>query len=130
MESSIGLKTKKMNLQELKLISQEGEGYKIEFKENISNIDKNIVAFANSSGGKIFLGITDNKEIKEIKITNKLKSEVQDIANKCRPKVKIFLEESKNALTINVREGEDKPYECSSGFYKRIGPNTQKLTKN
>ncbi len=119
-----------MNQQELELILQEGEGYKIEFKENISNIDKNIVAFANSSGGRIFVGITDNKKIKGIKITNKLKSELQDIANKCRPKIKILLEEFKNILIINVREGEDKPYECSSGFYRRIGSNTQKLTRN
>lgn len=48
---------------ELKLILKEGEGYKVEFKENISGIDKDIVAFSNSSGGKIFIGITDEKEI-------------------------------------------------------------------
>jgi ATP-dependent DNA helicase RecG len=40
-----------MNQQELMLILQEGEGYKIEFKEKLANIDKEIVAFANSSGG-------------------------------------------------------------------------------
>ena len=43
---------------ELDLILQQGEGYKIEFKESLNNIDKELVAFANSSGGKIFLGIT------------------------------------------------------------------------
>ncbi|MGA1826300.1 MAG: hypothetical protein ACMUIP_16720 [bacterium] len=30
---------------------------------------------------------------------------------------------------MNIREGENKPYECSSGFYKRIGPNSQKITR-
>lgn len=74
-----------MNKNELRLILEEGEGYKIEFKESLANIDREIVAFANSSGGRIFLGITDNKEIQDIAITNKLKSQMQDIANNCQP---------------------------------------------
>ena len=41
-----------MNREELKLILQEGEGYKVEFKENTSGLDREIIAFANSSGGK------------------------------------------------------------------------------
>ncbi len=39
-----------MNKHELKMILQEGEGYKIEFKENLNGLDKDIVAFANASG--------------------------------------------------------------------------------
>jgi len=39
-----------MREKELQFILEEGEGYKIEFKENLSNIDKDLVAFANSSG--------------------------------------------------------------------------------
>ena len=31
---------------------------------------------------------------------------------------------------MEVREGEDKPYKCSSGFYKRIGATSQKMTRN
>lgn len=120
----------KLTKQDLEIILQEGEGYRIEFKENISNIDKEIVAFANSSGGKIYIGITDNKEIKGITVTNKLKSQIQDIANNCQPAVKILFEEYKNILIIEIPEGEDKPYKCSSGFYTRVGPNSQKLNRN
>ena len=119
-----------MNKKELQLILQEGEGYKIEFKESLTNLDKELVAFANSSGGKIFLGITDEAKIKGIRITNQLKSQVQDIANNCQPHVKLLLTEIDNVLVINVREGEDKPYKCSSGFYTRVGPNSQKLNRN
>ena len=39
-----------MDKEELKLILQEGEGYKIEFKESISNIDKDIVSFGEKLG--------------------------------------------------------------------------------
>lgn len=119
-----------MNKKEIQLILEEGEGYKIEFKENLSGIDKEFVAFANASGGKIFLGIDDNKEIKGINITNTLKSQIQDIANNCQPSIKISFESFENILIINVRLGEDKPYQCSSGFYTRVGPNSQKLTRN
>jgi len=110
-----------VNRRELEQILENGEGYRIEFKESSSNIDSELVAFANSSGGKIFLGITDNREIKGINITNKLKSQIQDIANNCQPAIKILFDELKNILVINVREGEDKPYKCSSGFYTRAG---------
>jgi ATP-dependent DNA helicase RecG len=119
-----------MNRKELEMILKEGEGYKIEFKEGTGGLDKELVAFANSSGGRIFLGVTDNGEIRGVKITNKLKSQVQDVANNCRPKIKILFESFGNILVINVREGEDKPYECSPGFYKRIGPNSKKMTRD
>jgi len=62
----------------------------------MTNIDKELIAFANSSGGRIFLGVTDDKDIKGVKITNKLKSQVQDIANNCQPPIKIILEEFEN----------------------------------
>jgi ATP-dependent DNA helicase RecG len=123
-----------MNPEDFAMLLEEGEGYKIEYKEGVSGIDKDMVAFANSSGGVIFLGITDDKQIKGINITNRLKTQIQDIANNCRPKVKIFLEEiefdNKDVLIVNLREGVDKPYECSSGFYKRIGAISQKLTRD
>jgi ATP-dependent DNA helicase RecG len=123
-----------MTPEELVMLLEGGEGYKIEFKEGVSDIDKDMVAFANSSGGRIFLGITDDEQIKGINITNRLKTQIQDIANNCRPKVKIFMEQiefhDKNVLGVNIREREDKPYECSSGFYKRIGAISQKLTRD
>jgi ATP-dependent DNA helicase RecG len=87
-----------MNKDELQLILEEGEGYRIEFKESRTSIDKELVAFANSSGGRIFLGVTDDKEIKGVNITNRLKSQIQDIANNCQPPIKIILEEFENIL--------------------------------
>jgi ATP-dependent DNA helicase RecG len=87
-----------MNKDELQLILEESEGYRIEFKESMTSIDKELVAFANSSGGRIFLGITDDKEIKGVNITNKFKSQIQDIANNCQSSIKIILEEFENIL--------------------------------
>jgi len=72
-----------MREKEFQLILEEGEGYKIEFKESLSNIDREFIAFSNASGGRVFLGITDGRKIKGVNITDKLKSQIQDIANKC-----------------------------------------------
>lgn len=119
-----------MNERELQLILEEGEGYKIEFKESLNNLDKEMVAFANSSGGRIFLGITDAGKVKGVSITNDLKSRIQDMANNCTPKIKISFDAVGSVFIINIKEGEDKPYECSSGFYKRIGPNSQKMRRD
>jgi predicted HTH transcriptional regulator len=46
-----------MTEKELKYILEQGEGYRIEFKEQIAGLDKEMVAFANASGGFIYLGI-------------------------------------------------------------------------
>ena len=100
---------------------------KIEFKESLKNIDKEIVAFSNALGGRIFLGIGDDNKVKGIGMTNKLKSQIQDIANNCDPAVKISLVKFGRVLIINVEEGQNKPYRCSSGFYMRQGPNSQKM---
>lgn len=119
-----------MNEQELRLILDEGEGQRIEFKESLANLDKELVAFANASGGRILVGITDCREIKGARISNRLKSQVQDAASNCDPQVEIELESFKDILVINISEGEDKPYKCGSGFYRRVGPNSQKLSRN
>lgn len=119
-----------MNEQELQHILEEGEGQEIEFKESLANLDKEMVALANASGGRIFVGITDGREIKGAKISNRLKSQVQDTASGCDPKVDIELEGFEDILIIVVKEGVDKPYKCGSGFYQRVGPNSQKLSRS
>ena len=93
-----------MNKKELKFILQEGEGQFIEFKENLDKkFAQEIVAFANASGGKIFLGIDDENNIQGIKITNKLKSRIQDISRNCDPAIVINLESFEKILIINIK---------------------------
>ena len=122
-----------MNTHEkLHLILAEGESYKIEFKEKLSNLDKEIVAFANASGGSLFLGVNDDGMVIGIDITNKLKSQVQDIARNCDPSINIQFTSHKDqqVLEVVVAEGVDKPYRCKDGFFLRIGPSSQKLKRD
>ena len=120
-----------MNKKEFEFILQRGEGFKIEFKESFDkSIAKDIVAFANAEGGKIFLGVNDSGNIKGIKITNKFISQLYDLTRNCDPSIKVDLEKFENILIVYIDEGEDKPYKCKEGFYLREGANSQKLKRD
>jgi ATP-dependent DNA helicase RecG len=118
-----------MTDQEIQAVIQSGEGYKIEFKRNVnSDLVKEMVAFANSSGGRIFVGIDDDNAIRGITVTNELKSKVVAMASDCDPSISVELEAFKNLLIIHIPEGRNKPYRCTNEFYIRNGPNSLKLS--
>jgi ATP-dependent DNA helicase RecG len=87
-----------MTPEELELVLSEGEGYHIEFKEQLAGIDKEMVAFANASGGFIYLGIADDRTVKGFHADNKTRSQIQDIARNCDPLVQINMYEFQNIL--------------------------------
>lgn len=63
-----------MTSKELDYIIQEGEGYLVEFKERVgASLAREITAFANASGGRIFIGIADNCSIIGVKADNKIR---------------------------------------------------------
>ena len=116
---------------ELKQLIQTGEGYHLEFKESLDkSFIEEICAFANSSGGKVLLGISNDGEIKGIKTDNNILSRIQDVVNRLEPKLDIKISISNNIIIVDVPQGKEKPYGCSRGFFFRIGPNSQKLTRN
>jgi len=50
----------------LKKLIQQGENKQLEFKEQLpknESIVKTIIAFSNTSGGKLIIGISDDREI-------------------------------------------------------------------
>ena len=58
-----------MKRSDLLLLIKEGEGLTVEFKEKYtSKIVQDIVAFANSRGGRILLGVSDDGKIKGEKL--------------------------------------------------------------
>jgi len=119
------------NIDRLQIILAEGEGLTVEFKERIAKLDREIVAFANTIGGSVFLGIDDDGNPKGVQVSNRLKSQIQDIARNCDPSIKIkIITHAKEILEVFVEEGVDKPYRCTYGFFVRIGPSTQKLKRD
>jgi len=106
------------------IVCAEGEGRKIEFKAKITALAREIVAFANASGGSLLLGISDDGKIVGVEDSNRLRSQVQDIANGCDPRISVRIVPHGKVLEIVVPEGADKPYRCKDGLFLRIGPNS------
>lgn len=119
-----------MSIRDLTLVAAEGEGQKIEFKAKAAGLAREMVALANASGGSIFLGIADGGAIVGVTDSNRLRSEIQAAANTCDPRVSIRIVPRGKVLEVVVLEGMDKPYRCSEGFFLRIGPNSQQLTRD
>jgi len=120
-----------MKFSDFKFLIAEGEGLTVEFKEKYtSKIDKDIVALANSKGGFILLGVNDSGEVTGEKLSNQMKAEIQTLARNCEPSLTIpkILQVGEVAV-IEVPEGEEKPYSCSSGYYRRLDAMTQKMTQ-
>ena len=116
---------------DLNILLQEGEGVTLEYKERINDsFARELVAFANTAGGRILLGVRDDGSVKGSPDTNDLRARIQDIARKCDPPVKVLLERIGEVTVVTVRESTEKPVQCSDGFFWRLGAVSQKLSRN
>jgi predicted HTH transcriptional regulator len=53
-----------MNSKDIDLLLREGEGLRIEFKSTFDNkVIETLAAFANTSGGSVLIGITDDRKV-------------------------------------------------------------------
>ena len=116
---------------DLDILIQQGEGTTLEFKESLSSsFAREVVALANTIGGKILLGVRDGGSVAGIKDTNALRARVQDVARNCDPPVKVLVEPVDGVLAVHVRESDAKPVQCSDGFFWRQGAVTQKMSRD
>ncbi len=116
-----------MNASELAILLAEGEGTMLEFKESLSaSFARELVALANTVGGKILLGVRDDRTIAGIQDSNELRARIQDIARNCDPPVKVLVARVGEVTVVTVRESDAKPIQCSDGFFWRQGSATQK----
>jgi len=120
-----------MNNEQLKLLIAEGEGLTVEFKEKYtSKIDKDIVALANTKGGFIVLGVSDEGKVIGEKLTNQMKADISTLARNCDPHITIGkISQIENVVVIEIFEGDEKPYSCSSGYFRRLDAVSQKMSQ-
>lgn len=119
-----------MKPSDLEILIQEGEGTMLELKENLSgSFARELVAMANTIGGRILLGVRDNGTVAGVCDSNALRARIQDIARNCDPPVKVLVEPVGEMLVVHVRESDAKPVQCGEGFFWRQGAVTQKLTR-
>ena len=103
----------------------------MEYKESVSaSFARELVALANTLGGRILLGVRDDGTVAGINDSNELRARVQDIARNCDPPVRVLVEPVGNVMVVIVRESNAKPVQCREGFFWRQGAVTQKLSRD
>ena len=131
-----------MSADELLKLVRGGETSRIQFKENVTNavsIAQEMVAFSNSKGGQILIGINDKTgeatglSFQDIQRINNL---LTTAANE-HVKSPIIIEtetvsiEDKQVIVVQVSEGVDKPYKDNSGLiFVKNGADKRKVTSN
>ena len=101
----------------IKKIIQSGEHQQLDFKFEISDsrkIAKTLVAFSNTDGGKLLIGVKDNGKIAGIR-TDEEFFMVQAAADMyCKPEVtfesKRWVVEGKTVLEVTIPRGKNLPY--------------------
>jgi hypothetical protein len=71
---------------DVRILLQEGEGTTLEFKENLcASLARELVAMANTIGGRILIGVRDDATVAGVKDSNSLRARIHDIARNCDP---------------------------------------------
>ena len=108
-----------MDLRTLRELVRQGEGDNLEFKLKSSHPEKivrEMVAFANSGGGKLLVGIGDDKSIKGLKYADEdeyiLERAIQKL---CTPELpyrveRVPLTDERDVLVFHIHRSTDKPH--------------------
>ena len=114
------------------------EGLTVELKKQITDdIQKTVIAFANTDGGTVYIGIDDNGDITGVQNIDEEMLRVSNmIRDAIKPDVTLFTSyeveelEGKNVIKVIVQKGTKRPYYLASkglrpeGVYVRQGTST------
>jgi ATP-dependent DNA helicase RecG len=124
-----------MNKATLLNIIRQGEKLDIEFKSNFNiQVIETLVAFANAKGGKIYIGITDNRQIDNNFIVNQetIPNWLNEIKTKTQPSlipdIEIIEIENKQIIEISIKEFPIKPVSCKGKYFRRVNNSNHQLS--
>ena len=128
-----------MEIVDIMRVLTRGEDSENQFKKNINNGDSlagELIAFSNTLGGKIFVGVDDDGNViglskDDIKRINKLLSNVasENVRPAINPKSKIVELDQKNIMVIDVDKEINKPYMDKNGaIWVKNGADKRKAT--
>lgn len=126
-----------MNIDLQTLIAQ-GENQSLEFKSSeahANSLAKEMVAFANTAGGVILLGVEDDGVISGLDDDKNYEEWVSNIArNNVIPALDLQIEQqlvgTQSVLYIEVSKGKEKPYQTQQNqFLTRVGSTNRTATQ-
>ena len=110
-----------------KIILPSSESEKAEFKTTFNeDVMETLVAFANTKGGTVYIGIADNAELKGIQLGKETTVQwINEIKNKTAPQIipdiEVLSIAEKDIALISVKEYPVKPVSTRGRYYKRVG---------
>nr|WP_319372375.1 ATP-binding protein [uncultured Methanobacterium sp.] len=117
---------------EIEDIMKIDEGTKVEFKEEMNDSAyKTLAAFVNTKGGKLFLGISDDKKIRGVNCSEPFFRNLTDkIVNSIgtHPLINCLDLDGRKILVIDVKKGNLTSYRGK--YYQRVGSTTRLMRDN
>ena len=123
-----------MPYKELEHIIAEGESEMLEFKQTFSKaVIETLVAFSNTRGGSVLIGVSDDKTIVGVSITSetvqKWMNEIkQNTSPAIFPIIDILKFETKVVVKLQINEFPIKPIAYKDRYYARKQNSNHKLT--
>lgn len=126
-----------MNIRTLQRLIKRGETQKVEFKQSASSakdLAREIVAFANTTGGTLILGVDDKAQLIGVKDYKEAEQTLTNALNhNCQPPIQASIHqitiEGKHLAVVEIPEGKRKPYEANHIPYLRVGSSTRPATR-
>lgn len=114
-----------MDAAELDRILTKPEDLHTEFKLQEAHPDDlaaALVAFANTDGGRLILGVADDRSVVGVSDPDRLARTVDSVASQnCQPPITILQEivakDGRPILVVNVPKGDERPYATNRGVY-------------
>jgi ATP-dependent DNA helicase RecG len=112
-----------------------GEGEQLEFKSNFNDSTiETVVAFANTRGGSIIIGVNDRKKVVSNFVVGSetVQNWINELKNKTNPSVipdiDIYQIEGQPLALIQVKEFPIKPVSFKGKYYKRVKNSNHQLS--
>jgi len=108
-----------MTIHDIQDFVNEGENQLLEFKKKVANpkkIVREIVAFANTKGGRLLIGVDDDGRISGLKFAEEEKFALEEAIFKyCKPKIEfsseiVRLNAKKAVINYTIFESKKKPH--------------------
>jgi len=128
-------------VQELQRLVSKGESQTLEFKRKATYPEKilrEIIAFANTQGGILLVGVNDDKTIPGLKYPEEESYVIKEVLKKCKPKIDIDedfipIGNSRTVIQYRIHESQRKPHNTEvnnvAESYVRVGDQCIKASK-
>ena len=103
------------------------EGINTEFKTSFNDdVIISLVAFSNTKGGSVYIGVTDKPEVKGVYLGKEtLQNWINEVKNKTAPQLipdaELLIIEDKTIVKLSIPEYPIKPVSIKGKYYNRIG---------